>query len=169
MTEAVRACRSRPSCRPEKVYDLDAFYTAQDSPSVVFAKEVEPIISRAVAGFNATVFAYGPTGSGKTYLMQVSSGSRSSFCRPLSSYDRCSVRGQGSLPSSKGQDMVPCEAAAALTISCSFCSRRATTKKKASFRKRRRGSSQGSTPSRPRWPTTSSTATRWWTSTREPG
>lgn len=58
-------------CRPEKVYDLDAFYTADDSPSDVFAKEVEPIISRVVAGFNATVFAYGPTGSGKTYLMQV--------------------------------------------------------------------------------------------------
>jgi kinesin family protein 11 len=28
------------------------------------------IVDRVLKGFNSTVFAYGPTGSGKTYTMQ---------------------------------------------------------------------------------------------------
>lgn len=32
--------------------------------------KVSKMVDRVLKGFNATIFAYGPTGSGKTYTMQ---------------------------------------------------------------------------------------------------
>jgi kinesin family protein 22 len=37
----------------------------------IFHTEVNPMIPTIFSGCNATVFAYGATGSGKTYTMQV--------------------------------------------------------------------------------------------------
>lgn len=39
--------------------------------SKIFHREVSPLIPTLFQGCNATVFAYGATGSGKTYTMQV--------------------------------------------------------------------------------------------------
>lgn len=39
--------------------------------SQIFYREVSPLIPGIFRGDNATVFAYGATGSGKTYTMQV--------------------------------------------------------------------------------------------------
>jgi hypothetical protein len=44
----------------------------EDGPEVTqreIFKDVEPYITSVVEGFNATVFAYGQTGAGKTYTM----------------------------------------------------------------------------------------------------
>ena len=41
--------------------DQEAFYASVGMPKLV---------GNVLKGFNATVFAYGPTGSGKTYTMQ---------------------------------------------------------------------------------------------------
>lgn len=49
----------------------DDHFAAQD---VVFEACGEPIIATAVDGFNASVFAYGQTGAGKSYSMMGGEG-----------------------------------------------------------------------------------------------
>lgn len=55
-------------------YKLDAFYGRDDGDNVkqIFDRELNPLIPGVFQGFNATVLAYGATGSGKTFTMQVS-------------------------------------------------------------------------------------------------
>ncbi|CAA0400185.1 unnamed protein product [Arabidopsis thaliana] len=58
------------SCRNES-YQLDAFYGREDdNVKHIFDREVSPLIPGIFHGFNATVLAYGATGSGKTFTMQ---------------------------------------------------------------------------------------------------
>lgn len=58
---------SRKEC-----YLLDSFFTQEDNNVArIFYREVNPLIPRIFHGCNSTVFAYGATGSGKTYTMQV--------------------------------------------------------------------------------------------------
>lgn len=64
--------RSRKEC-----YQLDAFFGQEDNNlRSIFEREVSPLIPGMFRGRNATVFAYGATGSGKTYTMQVCSQKR---------------------------------------------------------------------------------------------
>uniref|UniRef100_A0ACD5Y925 Uncharacterized protein n=1 Tax=Avena sativa TaxID=4498 RepID=A0ACD5Y925_AVESA len=56
---------SRSEC-----YKLDAFFGHDDRVRDIFDKEVSAIIPGVFEGVNATVFACGATGSGKTYTMQ---------------------------------------------------------------------------------------------------
>ncbi|KAF8402911.1 hypothetical protein HHK36_011003 [Tetracentron sinense] len=52
-------------------YNLDSFFGQEgDTVSLIFHKEVSPLIPGIFLGCNATVFAYGATGSGKTHTMQ---------------------------------------------------------------------------------------------------
>lgn len=52
-------------------YKLDAFFGQEDNiVAKIFEKEVSPLIPGVFRGCNTTVFAYGATGSGKTYTMQ---------------------------------------------------------------------------------------------------
>ncbi|KAK3135375.1 hypothetical protein QOZ80_5BG0418170 [Eleusine coracana subsp. coracana] len=51
-------------------YNLDAFFGQENSVSEIFDREVSPLIPGMFEGTNATVFAYGATGSGKTFTMQ---------------------------------------------------------------------------------------------------
>ncbi|KAG2685841.1 hypothetical protein I3760_10G144700 [Carya illinoinensis] len=52
-------------------YRLDSFFGQEDNNlGRIFYKEVSPLIPGIFHGCNATVFAYGATGSGKTYTMQ---------------------------------------------------------------------------------------------------
>ncbi|KAF8048455.1 hypothetical protein N665_2507s0004 [Sinapis alba] len=58
------------SCRNE-CYQLDAFYgNGDENVKQIFDREVKPLIPETFRGFNATVLAYGATGSGKTFTMQ---------------------------------------------------------------------------------------------------
>ncbi|KAJ0786205.1 putative plus-end-directed kinesin ATPase [Helianthus annuus] len=58
------------SCRNEN-YKLDSFYGQEDkNVREIIEREVMPLIPAVVNGSNATVFAYGATGSGKTFIMQ---------------------------------------------------------------------------------------------------
>jgi len=53
-------------------YKLDSFFGQEDdNVREIFDREVKPLIAGVFRGCNATVFAYGATGSGKTYTMQV--------------------------------------------------------------------------------------------------
>ncbi|XP_073052583.1 kinesin-like protein KIN-10B [Primulina eburnea] len=52
-------------------YKLDALFGQEgNNVSQIFEEEVRPLIPGMFQGYNATVFAYGATGSGKTYTMQ---------------------------------------------------------------------------------------------------
>ncbi|GLT92541.1 hypothetical protein SLE2022_103740 [Rubroshorea leprosula] len=60
-----------PDTSRNECYQLDSFFGQEDdNVSRIFYKEVNPLIPGIFHGCNATVFAYGATGSGKTYTMQ---------------------------------------------------------------------------------------------------
>jgi hypothetical protein len=52
-----------------QVFAFDSVYTNFHSQKEIFLKEVFPMIEAVLQGYNATVFAYGQSGSGKTYTM----------------------------------------------------------------------------------------------------
>lgn len=52
-----------------KYYAFDCAFTPSITQSEVFNRTTKFLISEALNGFNATVFAYGATGSGKTHTM----------------------------------------------------------------------------------------------------
>ena len=52
----------------EKIFKFDHIFVEQPTAEV-FAVCVVPQIAHALSGFNACVFAYGATGSGKTFTM----------------------------------------------------------------------------------------------------
>lgn len=59
-------------CSRNECYQLDSYFGQEDhTVRQIFDKEVNPLIPGLFHGCNATVFAYGATGSGKTYTMQV--------------------------------------------------------------------------------------------------
>lgn len=60
------------SCSRNECYNLDSFFGQGDRVGRIFQREVSTVIPGIFEGLNATVFAYGATGSGKTYTMQVS-------------------------------------------------------------------------------------------------
>ena len=53
----------------EQRYYFDRIFNEYQSTQVVYEKTCSHLISSVIKGFNATVFAYGTTGSGKTYTM----------------------------------------------------------------------------------------------------
>ncbi|KAK6467855.1 kinesin-like protein KIF22 [Huso huso] len=50
-------------------YQFDAFYGERSSQQEVYTGSVKPVLSHLLSGQNASVFAYGPTGAGKTHTM----------------------------------------------------------------------------------------------------
>ncbi|XP_061086768.1 kinesin-like protein KIF22 [Conger conger] len=50
-------------------YQFDVFYGEQTTQPEVFMTSVKPILPHLLNGQNASVFAYGPTGAGKTHTM----------------------------------------------------------------------------------------------------
>ncbi|XP_053326500.1 kinesin-like protein KIF22 [Spea bombifrons] len=50
-------------------YQFDAFYGNESSQREVYSGSVCPILTNLLNGQNASVFAYGPTGAGKTHTM----------------------------------------------------------------------------------------------------
>ena len=59
----------------EQRYAFDKIYRDHSSEQVrvpltqIYEESVQPLIKTVLNGCNATVFAYGPTGTGKTYTM----------------------------------------------------------------------------------------------------
>ncbi|XDV14684.1 hypothetical protein PO909_014897 [Leuciscus waleckii] len=60
----LRANRSR-----EKTYMFDVAFDHTATQEDVYVATTKNLIEGVIAGYNATVFAYGPTGAGKTYTM----------------------------------------------------------------------------------------------------
>ncbi|XP_039604727.1 kinesin-like protein KIF3C isoform X1 [Polypterus senegalus] len=53
-----------------KTFTFDAVYDANSKQSDLYDETVRPLIDSVLQGFNGTIFAYGQTGTGKTYTMQ---------------------------------------------------------------------------------------------------
>ncbi|CAN8287970.1 unnamed protein product [Cochlearia groenlandica] len=53
----------------KKTYNFDRVFQPDSSQDDVFL-EIEPIIKSVIDGYNACIFAYGQTGTGKTYTME---------------------------------------------------------------------------------------------------
>lgn len=59
-----------PPTEPQKTFTFDAVYDANSKQRDLYDESVRPLIDSVLAGFNGTIFAYGQTGTGKTYTMQ---------------------------------------------------------------------------------------------------
>ncbi|NWH51668.1 KIF19 protein, partial [Fregata magnificens] len=59
----------RASCSREKSYVFDMAFNSTASQETVYCATTQGLIADIISGYNATVFAYGPTGCGKTYTM----------------------------------------------------------------------------------------------------
>ncbi|KAF2224548.1 P-loop containing nucleoside triphosphate hydrolase protein [Elsinoe ampelina] len=58
-----------PSALSNKTYNFDKVFSPAADQEMVFNEVVSPILDEVVSGFNCTIFAYGQTGTGKTYTM----------------------------------------------------------------------------------------------------
>ncbi|EMD89991.1 hypothetical protein COCHEDRAFT_1106217 [Bipolaris maydis C5] len=58
-----------PSAASNKTYQFDKVFSPAADQSMIFDEVVSPILNEVVDGFNCTIFAYGQTGTGKTYTM----------------------------------------------------------------------------------------------------
>ncbi|XP_034018144.1 kinesin-like protein KIF3C isoform X2 [Thalassophryne amazonica] len=59
-----------PASEPQKTFTFDAVYDGNSKQRDLYDESVRPLIDSVLAGFNGTIFAYGQTGTGKTYTMQ---------------------------------------------------------------------------------------------------
>ncbi|KAK2889950.1 kinesin-like protein KIF3C isoform X1 [Channa argus] len=59
-----------PASEPQKTFTFDAVYDPNSKQRDLYDESVRPLIDSVLAGFNGTIFAYGQTGTGKTYTMQ---------------------------------------------------------------------------------------------------
>lgn len=58
-----------PNALSNKTYQFDKVFSAAADQAIIFDDVVSPILSEMLAGYNCTIFAYGQTGTGKTYTM----------------------------------------------------------------------------------------------------
>ncbi|KAK9240186.1 P-loop containing nucleoside triphosphate hydrolase protein [Lipomyces kononenkoae] len=58
-----------PLALSNKTYSFDRVFGPEADQAMVYDDVVAPILEEALAGYNCTVFAYGQTGTGKTYTM----------------------------------------------------------------------------------------------------
>lgn len=56
--------------KTSRTWEFDKVYGMYSTQLQIFHESVAPILEEAISGFNCTVFAYGPTGTGKTYTME---------------------------------------------------------------------------------------------------
>ena len=58
-----------PSALSNKTYHFDKVFSPAADQSMIYDEVVTPILDEMLAGYNCTIFAYGQTGTGKTYTM----------------------------------------------------------------------------------------------------
>ena len=60
---------SRTGTGDVKSFQFDAFFDDKTTQEEVYDQVARPIIDGVLDGYNGTLFAYGQTGTGKTYTM----------------------------------------------------------------------------------------------------
>ena len=58
-----------PNAISNKTYHFDNVYSPAADQTIIYEEVVAPILSEMLTGYNCTIFAYGQTGTGKTYTM----------------------------------------------------------------------------------------------------
>jgi kinesin family protein 11 len=58
-----------PNAISNKTYHFDKVFSPAADQAIIFEDVVTPILEEMLAGYNCTIFAYGQTGTGKTYTM----------------------------------------------------------------------------------------------------
>ncbi|KAJ5580301.1 uncharacterized protein N7459_006286 [Penicillium hispanicum] len=58
-----------PNAVSNKIYAFDRVFSPAADQTIVYDEVVSPIVNEMLAGYNCTIFAYGQTGTGKTYTM----------------------------------------------------------------------------------------------------
>lgn len=58
-----------PNAISNKTYHFDKVFSPAADQAIIFEDVVAPILSEMLTGYNCTIFAYGQTGTGKTYTM----------------------------------------------------------------------------------------------------
>lgn len=66
----IRNPREDPTRDSVKVFTFDAVYDWNSNQAELYEETVRPLVSSVLDGFNGTIFAYGQTGTGKTYTME---------------------------------------------------------------------------------------------------
>ncbi len=61
---------SRVRDAPSKSFGFDGTFTENADNRTVYEAVVQPLVKAALEGYNATLFAYGATGTGKTFTME---------------------------------------------------------------------------------------------------
>jgi kinesin family protein 11 len=59
-----------PNCDTTKTYSFDKVFGPTSSQAQVFDQVVKGMLGEVLMGYNCTIFAYGQTGTGKTYTME---------------------------------------------------------------------------------------------------
>ncbi|KAI0881272.1 kinesin-domain-containing protein [Annulohypoxylon maeteangense] len=58
-----------PTALSNKTYNFDRVFSQAADQSMIYDDVVKPILEEMLGGYNCTIFAYGQTGTGKTYTM----------------------------------------------------------------------------------------------------
>ncbi|KAI0178971.1 kinesin-domain-containing protein [Hypoxylon sp. FL1284] len=58
-----------PSALSNKTYNFDRVFSQAADQSMLYDDVVKPVLEEMLGGYNCTIFAYGQTGTGKTYTM----------------------------------------------------------------------------------------------------
>lgn len=53
-----------------KIYTFDSVYDGTSEQAEIYADIFHPLVDSVLEGFNGTIFAYGQTGTGKTFTME---------------------------------------------------------------------------------------------------
>ena len=59
-----------PNGEPAKTFTFDAVYPPHSLQETIYKQTAAPILDSVIEGFNGTIFAYGQTGTGKTFTME---------------------------------------------------------------------------------------------------
>lgn len=66
----------------EKQFTFDHVYNIRCSQQEIFEESALPLLHKLVLGYNVTIMAYGPTGSGKSYTLGTTN-TEVNFCFPF--------------------------------------------------------------------------------------
>lgn len=61
---------NKNSSEPSKTFTFDAVYDWNSKQAEIYDETARPLVNCILEGFNCTIFAYGQTGTGKTYTME---------------------------------------------------------------------------------------------------
>ncbi|XP_024533955.1 kinesin-like protein KIN-14E [Selaginella moellendorffii] len=84
----------RAGTNPKKLYKFDRVFTPEDDQPEVFA-DTSPVVVSVLDGYNVCIFAYGQTGTGKTFTMEGIPGNRGVNYRTLEELFRLSTVRKG--------------------------------------------------------------------------